>query len=327
MAKLRVGIIGTGGIANAHAGGYKGNLDKCELAAVCDVREDAAKAFAEKHGFAKVWTDYHALLDSDTIDCVSVCTPNFLHAPVSIEALQKGKHALCEKPMATSVADAERMKAEAEKSGKILYIGFNHRFIGNFHAGKQQIAKLGKPVAMRVAVGHGGYAGLQKTWFGQKEKSGGGTLIDNGVHMIDMVRYYFGPIESVQGQVSRVLISEGDVEDNGFALFKLANGAIASLQCSWTWPGGYHLLFEAICENGTLKLDEGKCVVYDSASNTSTEIAVPDMDSWKEETGHYLRAAAGEIPGFVTPEDGLAAVKAAVGAYESCETGKTVRIG
>ena len=137
MAKLRVGIIGTGGIANAHAGGYKGNLDKCELAAVCDVREDAAKAFAEKHGFAKVWTDYHALLDSDTIDCVSVCTPNFLHAPVSIEALQKGKHALCEKPMATSVADAERMKAEAEKSGKILYIGFNHRFIGNFHAGKR----------------------------------------------------------------------------------------------------------------------------------------------------------------------------------------------
>jgi predicted dehydrogenase len=326
MAKLRVGIIGTGGIANAHAGGYKGNLDKCELAVVCDVREDAARAFAERHGFAEVVTDYHALLASDKVDCVSVCTPNFLHAPVSIEALQNGKHVLCEKPMATSVADAEKMKAAAEASGKVLYIGFNHRFIGNFHTGKKMIERLGKPIAMRVAVGHGSYDRLQKTWFGQKEKSGGGTLIDNGVHMIDMIRYYFGPIESVQGQVSRVLITEGDVEDNGFALYKLANGAIASLQCSWTWPGGYHLLFEAICENGTLKLDEGKCEVFDNSLPGKILPDVPNMDSWREETGHFLRAAAGEIPPFVTPDDGIAAVKAAVGAYESSETGQAVRI-
>src|SRR5690349_6216632 len=122
MSKLRVGIIGTGGIANAHAGGYKGNLDKADLVAVCDVREDAATAFKERHGFREVWTDYHKLLESDHVDCVSVCTPNFLHAPVSIEALQNGKHVLCEKPMATSVADAEKMKAASEASGKVLYI-------------------------------------------------------------------------------------------------------------------------------------------------------------------------------------------------------------
>jgi predicted dehydrogenase len=188
------------------------------------------------------------------------------------------------------------------------------------------LERLGKPVALRVAVGHGGYRGLQKTWFGQKEKSGGGTLIDNGVHMIDMIRWYFGPIESAQGQVSRVLITEGDVEDNGFALYKLANGAIASLQCSWTWPGGYHLLFEAICENGTLRLDEGKCEVFDNTLPGKLLPDVPNMDSWKEETGHFLRAAALEIPPFVTPEDGLAAVKAAVGAYESSEKGTSVKI-
>jgi predicted dehydrogenase len=280
MAKLRVGLIGTGGIANAHAGGYKGNLDKCELEVVCDVREDAAKAYAERHGFAEVMTDYHALLASDKVDCISVCTPNFLHAPVSIEALQNGKHVLCEKPMATNVADAIKMKEASEASGKVLYIGFNHRFIGNFHTGKKMIERLGKPIAMRVAVGHGGYKGLQQTWFGQKEKSGGGTLIDNGVHMIDMIAHYFGPIESVQGQISRVLITEGDVEDNGFALFKLKSGAIASLQCSWTWPGGYHLLFEAICENGTLRLDEGKCEVYDNSLPGKLLPDVHYMDSW-----------------------------------------------
>ncbi len=328
MSKLRVGVVGTGGIAKAHARGYQGNSDLCDLVAVCDVNADAARAYAERFGFGKVCTDYEELLRREDVDCVSVCTPNFLHAPISIAALKQGKHVLCEKPMAVSVELAEEMKRTSEETGKVLYIGFNHRLIGNFYRGKQLLEqRLGRVIAARVAVGHGSYARLQNTWFARKEQSGGGTLIDNGVHMIDMIRWYIGPIVEVAGQTSRMMITEGDVEDNGYALFRCANGATASLQCSWTWWGGYTLLFDAICENGTLSCSEGKCAAYDRELNARIDAQVPDMDSWKEETRRFLLAARGEEPPFITPDDGLAAVRAAVAAYQSNDTGQAVRIG
>lgn len=327
MEKLRVGIIGTGGIANSHARGYKANVDKAELVAVCDIVEESARSFAERHGFAEVFTDYKELLASGKVDCVSVCTPNYLHSPVSIEALRQGVHVLCEKPMATTIPDAEQMVPEAEKSGKVLYIGFNHRFIPNFYKGKEVVeSRLGKLLAARVAVGHGMALRLQETWFAEKAKSGGGTLIDNGVHMIDMLRWYFGDIVEISAQTSRMVISKGDVEDNAIAIFRLAGGASASLQCSWTWWGGYHLYFEAICEKGVLTLDSGKCILYDTSQDHSTELELPSMDPWQEEISHFLEACAGLKPPFVTPQDGLEAVKVAVSAYESDRSGRALRI-
>jgi predicted dehydrogenase len=327
VAKLRLGIIGTGSIANAHAGGYKKHLDQVELVAACDIREDVAQAFAQRHGFQQVFTDYRTLLEQDIVDCVSVCTPNNLHAPISIEALRQGKSVLCEKPMSTSVALAEQMKQASEETGKVLYIGFNHRLIGNFNRGKQLLdQRLGRVLAARVAVGHGAYAELQRKWFAHRDQSGGGTFIDNGVHMIDMIRWYIGPIEEVTGQTSRMMITEGDVEDNGYALFRCRGGATASLQCSWTWWGGYTLVFDAICENGTLSLSGSDCVAYDKEMDARIEAKVPNLDCWAEEVKHFLAAARGDEAPFITPEDGLAAVRAAVGAYQSEATGQVVKL-
>ncbi len=328
MRKMKVAIIGGGGIANSHVGGYKNNSNAAELVAVCDVNEEAAKAFAAKHGIPDVYSDVQKLLAQPEIEAVSICTPNFLHAPLSIQALEAGKNVLCEKPMATTVTDAQKMKATADSTGKVLYIGFNHRFIGKFHLAKTLLdgGEFGRLLVARVAIGHNMYARLDSTWFAQKDRSGGGTFIDNGVHMIDMLRWYGGSITSVSGQAHGLKLKQGDVEDNAIGLFTLGNGGMASLQCSWTWPGGYSLLFHMICENGTIDLSTNDVIVQRTGSEESETLTPPPMDAWSEEVKHFLAASRGEEAPFVRPDDGIEAVKVAVACYESSSTGRTVQL-
>jgi len=145
MKTVKVGIIGTGGIANSHAQGYLVNRDMCELTAVCDIDKERVKAYAERHSVKNIYTDYGKMLKSDVVDAVSVCLPNNLHATATLDALAAGKHVLCEKPMATTVQDAEKMAQEAERTGLVLYIGFNHRFIARFLRARRLLKNWGRP--------------------------------------------------------------------------------------------------------------------------------------------------------------------------------------
>ncbi len=327
-AKQRVAIIGTGNIARAHARAYQANAEVADVVAVADVDLERAQAFAQQHGFGDAYADAGQMLAAVKPDAVSICTPNYLHAPLSILALEAGVSVLCEKPMSTNLADAERMKAMAERTGKTLYIGFNHRFIGKFAKGKELLdgGEYGKLLVCRIAIGHGAYEQLGKMWFAHKELSGGGTLIDNGVHMLDMLRWYGGSITTAQAQTKRLKIDQGDVEDNALALFQLGNGGMASLQCSWTWPPSYTLLFHMICENGTIDLSGNDVIAYRTGDTAPQTIQAPDGNNNAEQVKHFLAAARGEEPPFVTPDDGIAAVRAALAAYESNATGVTVRV-
>jgi len=326
MKTVKVGIIGTGGIANSHALGYLTNRDVCELTAVCDIDKEKVKAFAERHGVKKTYTDYGKMLKSDVVDAVSVCLPNNLHATATLDALAAGKHVLCEKPMATTVQEAEKMAQEAARTGLVLYIGFNHRFIASFFKGKEIAEKLGPPIALRIAYGHTLAESLAERWFSKKAVSGGGTLLDNGVHMIDMTRWYFGEVSEVSAQVGKYVLPKGDVEDNAIILLRLRNGAIASLQFSWSWWGATGLEFEALCTNGTLTIEGSRLSYYKREAQTWVIPDLPRMDGWKEETRHFVEAVAEGREPFVTPKDGLQALKIALAAYESCQTGKTIKL-
>ena len=326
--RMRVAIIGTGGIANAHARGYQANTDTAEVVAVCDVEEERARTFAEKYGFGTPYSDPAVLLRKEKPDAVSICTPNFLHAPLTIQALEAGASVLCEKPMATTLDDAQRMKDAAARTGKTLYIGFNHRFIGKFRLGKELLdsGAYGSLLAARIAIGHGDYARLSGMWFGDRSKSGGGTFIDNGVHMLDMLRWYGGSITSVSAQTHRLLMERGDVEDNAIAVFRLGNGGIASLQCSWTWPPRYTLLFHMICERGTIDLSGDDVVAYRTGDEEPRTLTPPTINTAGEQARRFLAAARGDEPAFVSPDDGIAAVRVALGAYESSAAGRTVSL-
>lgn len=327
-AKQRVAIIGTGNIARAHARAYQANAEVAEVVAVADVDLERAQAFAQQHNFGDAYADAGEMLRAVKPDAVSICTPNYLHAPLSIMALEAGVAVLCEKPMATNLADAERMKATAERTGKTLYIGFNHRFIGKFARGKELLESgdYGKLLVCRIAIGHGAYEQLSKMWFARKELSGGGTLIDNGVHMLDMLRWYGGSITTAQAQTKRLKMDQGDVEDNAIALFQLGNGGMASLQCSWTWPPSYTLLFHMICENGTIDLSGNDVIAYRNGDTAPQTIRIPEGNNNAEQVKHFLAAARGEEAPFVTPDDGIAAVRAALAAYESNAKGVTVPV-
>lgn len=175
MEKLRVGVIGCGSIAqHRHIPEYKANKN-VELVAVCDINEDRVNEVAAKYQIA-AYTNYEELLSSGVVDAVSVCTPNYLHAPISIAALNSGLHVLCEKPMATSKQEAEEMIAAAKDSGKKLMIGHNQRFVPSHQRARQLIAsgEIGKIYSFRTAFGHGGPEGWsvegKESWFLKKKK-------------------------------------------------------------------------------------------------------------------------------------------------------------
>ena len=249
--KLRVGIIGSGGIAEgAHAPGYKALPDDCELVACCDVRPERAKAFAERFDLAHWYTDYHELLALSELDAVSVCTPPFMHREATVAALDAGLHVLCEKPMAMNVAEAQDMVAAAERAGKVLTIGHQQRFTPAAQAVKRAVdaGELGDIYYAKTAALRNRGA---PTWgvFHIKDLNGGGPLIDIGVHALDVTMWLMGSPRPVavfgatymalahrpglKNRMGTINVEEYDVEDLAAALVRFENGATLMLETSW----------------------------------------------------------------------------------------------
>ena len=174
MSKVKVGVIGCGSIAKyRHLPEYHTHPD-VDISSVCDVVIERAQAVAQTYG-VKAYTDYMDLINDKQINAVSICVPNVLHAPMAIAALQAGKHVLCEKPMATTLEEAERMNETANASGKILMIGHNQRLVPSHQKAKEMISqgKLGKIYSFRTSFGHSGPEGWsvdgKDSWFFQKK--------------------------------------------------------------------------------------------------------------------------------------------------------------
>ncbi len=192
MSKIKIAVIGVGSISDVHIQAYLAN-PQAELYAFCDINEDRLKLMGEKYGITRLYTDEAEMLrELPEIAAVSVCTWNSAHAPCSIMALEAGKHVLCEKPMALNTKEAEAMLEAARRNNKKLMIGFVRRF-GNdaalagdlISSNKLGDIYYGKAVTLRRYGNPGG-------WFGDKSRSGGGPLIDLGVHIIDLTKYLTG---------------------------------------------------------------------------------------------------------------------------------------
>ena len=248
-SKIKVGIIGTGGIAALHITGYQ-LLPDVEVVAGCDIDPKRVEAAGKQYNIPNLFTDVGKMLKTVELDAVSVCTPNYDHMHSSIKALQAGKHVLCEKPMAMSAREGQKMIDAAEKAGKRLQIGLNNRFqpgvqfckklidagqIGKCYYGRSQsIRRRGVP-----------------SWgvFGQKKLQGGGPLIDIGVHCIDFTWYLMGcpkPV-SVSGMTYETIGATAghmgmfglwdhktyDVEDFAVALVRFDNGATMNIESAF----------------------------------------------------------------------------------------------
>lgn len=217
MGKLRVGVIGAGSISDLHLEAYQNN-EQATIHAICDLNEQRARAKAETYGASKVYTDYRDLVADPEIDAVSICTWNNSHAEISIAALYEGKHVLVEKPLSVTVEEAKRVEEAVRKTGKLLQVGFVRRYAANTRILKQFIdaGDLGeiyyaKASCLRRLGNPGG-------WFADKERSGGGPVLDLGVHMIDICWYLMGcpKVKSVTGNTYRKLGNRANVQNLSF---------------------------------------------------------------------------------------------------------------
>lgn len=254
---IRVGIIGCGGISNVHIPPLM-EMDFVRIAAVCDIKPDRLAAAAKKTG-AEPMTDWQALVARDDIDMVHVLTPHYLHAPMAIAALNAGKHVLTEKPMASSIEDAEKMIAAADASPATLSVIFQNRYNPSTLELKRLIdsGETGRLLCARASICWHRTAPYytESGWRGAWATEGGGVLINQAIHTLDLLSFLGGPIARVRGHISTDLLGGViEVEDNCHAVFEYENGATGVLYATNNYGVDSPILLEMVFENAVYQL-------------------------------------------------------------------------
>jgi predicted dehydrogenase len=234
----RVAFFGCGWIQDFHARGVLA-FPGAELVAVANHREETARAFADRHGIARVTTDWERLAADGNVDAAIVATPNAFHAPQSIALLRNGKHVLVEKPMASSVAECDRMIEAARRSGAYLMVAHCWRFRDEVIAMRDRIAAGGFGTVVKTR-GYGVHAGWGPSgWFTDPALSGGGALVDMGVHAIDTARFLLGdpdPARVCAVVATRYADGRYTVDDDGILLISWSNGTNSIVESGWWQP-------------------------------------------------------------------------------------------
>ncbi len=350
MKKFKIGIIGVGSISNCHIDSYLGN-DRVELYAFCDIDEEQLKKQGEKYHVERLYTDLEEFLKLEEMDAVSVCVWNSNHAACTIAALKAGKHVLCEKPMAVSVEEAVMMRQAAETYQKTLMIGFVRRFGRDCAMLKDLIASDNFGEIYYAKASYLRRNGNPVGWFGDKKRSGGGPLIDLGVHVIDLTRYLLGnpkPV-SVYGVTFRKLLDRKqlkdkkayvsvsstsedvcDVEDLAAAMIRFDNGAVLSVETSFSLNikknVGKLELFgtkAGAVLNPELELfTETNGYLSNVSFDAKTSLELKDM--FQNEIDHFISCIAGEADCVTPKEDGVDMMRILEAVYESARTGHEV---
>ena len=330
---MNLGIVGAGLQGRRRAQALKAVGDS-RLLIVADVCQDAAAALAAGAG-CPATSNWDDVVARDDVEVVVVCTPPHLHADVAIAAMTRGKHVLCEKPLARNVNEARAMVRAARESGVRLGCGFNLRH----HPGFRQIRRwyedgaIGDIDWIRCRYGIGGRPGYDQDWRARAEISGGGQLMDQGVHLLDLCRWFLGDFAEVSGMAATRFWDIAPLEDNAFALLRTDRGQVASLHASWTqWKPLFS--FEVSGHDGYLAV-EGLGGAYGTERSIlgRRDFAVPFREevvefrgedrSWEEEWREFVAAIREGREPLASGEDGLAALELAHAIYESARSGKT----
>ncbi|WP_099159569.1 Gfo/Idh/MocA family protein [Virgibacillus ndiopensis] len=356
VEKLKVAIIGCGGIANGKHLPSLSKLKQVELIAFCDIKVDKARKAAEEYGVsrAQVYEDYDQLLQDQSIDVVHVCTPNISHAEISIAALKAGKHVMCEKPMAKTSKEARLMVETAEKTGKKLTIGYNNRFRPDSQY-LHKTCQRGGLGEIYYAKAHAIRRRAVPTWgvFLDEEKQGGGPLIDIGTHALDLTLWMMDNYKpkSVMGSTFHKLGKRENaanawgpwnpekftVEDSAFGFITMQDGATITLESSWAL--------------NSLDVDEAKCSLSGTEGGadmkdglringenfgklytthvdlTAGGVAFYDGDEESDaelEARLWIESIVNDTEPVVKPQEALVVTQILEAIYESARTGQAV---
>jgi predicted dehydrogenase len=315
--------------------------EQVELVAVCDINTERANSVAQQYG-VKAYTNYEELLASSTVEAVSVCTPNYLHAPISVAALNSGVHVLCEKPMATSEEEAKAMIEAAKANGKKLMIGHNQRFVASHQKARELIEKgeIGKIYSFRTAFGHGGPEGWsvdgKDSWFFKKDEAFIGAMGDLGVHKTDMLRYILNEeIVEVGAFVESNAKDFANVDDNAVCVLKTESGIIGTLAASWAYNGKEDNSTIVYGEKGILRLEDDPTyslvAQYATGEVVNYELGkIQSNDEGGQSNSHvieqFVDAVAEDKESPVPGEEGLKSLAVILAALKSSQTKQITRV-
>ena len=342
---IGIGFIGCGKIAQVrHIPEYADNPD-AELRGFFDLNLSRAEGLAIKYG-GKAYENVDDLIADPTVDAVSVCAANNAHAELTIKALRAGKHVLCEKPMAVTLADCEAMVAEAKKVGKFLMIGHNQR-LAKAHAVAKDLIRsglIGRIVTFRTTFGHGGPETWSITpgknvWFFDKKRAAMGAMADLGVHKTDLIQFLTDQrVVKTTARLSTLDKRGADgeligVDDNAVCIYEMSGGIMGTMTASWTYYGaednstilygdkGIMRIYDDPEHSIVVKLADGSKIMYDveqiQTNDNQTKSGVIDL--WMD----YLTT---NTPPEISGESALYAMRAIFASIRSSETGQTVSI-
>jgi predicted dehydrogenase len=354
MEKLKVGIIGAGGIAQlAHIPSYQANSE-VELTAISDINEEKLKQAAKNFNIPKIHTDWKELLEED-IDIVSICSPNAFHAQQSIEAMEKGKHVLCEKPVCLNSQDVEKIFRVKEKTGRKFMGAFCKRFSGEGQTLKKLVDDqfFGDIYYMKASyLRRRGIPGLG-TWFTSKKLAGGGPMMDVGVHMIDLAIYLSGGLmpklvvgskyeafrdKATHGNWPPEKLRLGDkqsgkmeVEDLACGFVKLSTGTSLFVEASWAGNSESGSKISIFGTKAGMQMPDpsdssNPFRFYSDMGSILTDITIPvkKTNPYNEEINHFVNCVKENKETVTTKNEILSVVKIIEGIYKSAETGKPV---
>jgi predicted dehydrogenase len=332
----KVAIIGAGLQATRRLGPILDDPE-CQLVAVVDHAEAKAKRVAGSTG-ARIATDWRTVVRRGEIDIAVVLTYPDSHAEVSIQAMLAGCDVFCEKPLARTIEEGRRMSEVARETQRILKCGFNHRHHPAVLDAHRRLLEgdIGKVVFGRGRYGIGGRTGIEKEWRSDPAIVGGGQLMEQGIHLIDLFRWFVGEPTEVTGMMSTTCWPIAPLEDNGFVLMRTKDGMVSSVHSSLTqWTNLFE--FEVYGESGSLAVQglgasygvEKLIVAQHDPTGPFSHRVIEYRggdSSWKSEWAEFMRCVRGRAEPIGSGNDGLRAMQIVDAAYRASQTGQSVRL-
>ncbi len=316
MSKIRFGIVGTGAIAQTYAQVFQSSR-LCKLVAAVDIREDAARSFAEPF-HASVFSDYRRLADRKLVDAVVIATPPNTHSQMAIDLMNQGIHVLCEKPLCLSREEALRMMDAASKNKVTFTMASKFRYVSDIIKAKSIVASGAIGRILEFENYFTCRTDMSNRWNSDVRISGGGVLIDNGTHSVDLIRYLCGEIQDAMA-IETARVNGLKVEESVRLIARVSNGILALADLSWAIDKQIPDFIRIYGDNGTICVgwNRSRYKIKSSADWITFGNGYDKLKAFRAKVENFCRAIYGEEELLIKPEDALASVEVIEAAYRS----------
>jgi predicted dehydrogenase len=325
--KLRYGIVGAGRIAQVYAQAFE-SCQTGQVVAVADVRPDVAKAFAERLGGCLSYDSYKAMALEAELDAVLISTPPVTHEEIALCFLSSSVHVLCEKPLSISSASARRMLDAAERAGVILTMASKFRYVEDVMRARSLVASgvIGETILLENSFAS--HVDMSTRWNANPEVSGGGVLIDNGTHSVDLTRYFLGPLVDVQAVEAKR--SQGlEVEETVRLLVKSLDGVLGAIDLSWSLNKELDSYLSIYGSHGTIHVGWKQSRYHQTQGRDWVVFGAgyDKVQAFRSQIDNFSRAIKGVEPLRVNAADALASVEVIEAAYASLHQRRSMEVG